>query len=511
MTQDRQIPIAKSGSALALSQMGLMLFNFIYTIYVVRFLSKPEYAVIAVLEIMFMIFSFSDMGLLEVASQQAPSALRRDGDETRALALMKCAFRYRTIALLLIGAIAVILAPYISSLLLKTTDYTWAIILLIPGAVARIVYETLLGIGRISDNYYPIAQWDFIGGILRIVLSILALLIFGFTGFLVGIVASIFIQVIGLGWRLRKYLFNDVKAAPFWPTFRYGIPFYTRSFFRFGYLQYDLLVVGAFLNPAALAGYSVARRFTKFIFLITESFQSPITYRLAELRNEPDRMQGSFFIKATRYITFIVVPLSILIVVLSPWLMQVLGGIKYKNDWPLLAIMALAQAAYAFYAVYAAAVFSRLKPKASLVLDGIVGGINFIAAPLLVIYWGKFGVAWGQILGFGIGITCALYLLRSLHVFKYDRSSLRLLVIPLSIAGSIIVIGQITYFQWWSVPVYAVIAGFAFILFMGRRLRDDDWEQIHLIVPSIFTSTISRVQKFFKNPQSENDYQQPQK
>ena len=75
MSQNKSTPIAKSGSAVALSQIGLMVFNFIYTIYIVRVLSKPEFAVIAVLEIMITVFSFSEMGLLEVAGQQATSDL----------------------------------------------------------------------------------------------------------------------------------------------------------------------------------------------------------------------------------------------------------------------------------------------------------------------------------------------------------------------------------------------------------------------------------------------------
>ena len=499
MSQNKPTPIAKSGSAVALSQIGLMVLNLIYTIYIVRVLSKPEFAVIAVLEIMITVFSFSEMGLLEVAGQQATSDLRKGRDKSRALALIKCAIRNRTIALIILGAISIILAPYISSLFLKTPDYTWAIIILIPGVVARIFYETLLGVARITDDFLPIAQWDFIGGTLRIALSILALLLFGFTGFLIGIVLSIFISVIGLGWKLRRYIFNNIKTAPFWPTFQYGFPFYTRSFFRFGYLNYDQLIVGALLTPAALAGYTVARRFTKFIFLITESFQHPITFRMAEIRHEPDKQQGDFFRKATRYVTFIVVPLSILIAVLSPWLMEILGGIKYKNDWPLLAIMALAQAAYAFYALYAGVIFSRFQPRASLILDGVVGGINFIIAPILILAFGKFGVAWGQILGFAIGITLALYMLRQLNVFRYDHSSLGLLFVPLLIASSIIFIGQASFSRWWSVPIYGIIAGTIFLLLMGRRLLDADWEQIHIIVPPIIKPVVRKFQSLIQD------------
>jgi len=504
MTNNKTTPIGKSGSAVALSQVGLMAFNFFYTIIVVRILSKPEYAVVAVLDIMITIFGFSEMGLLEVAGQQATSDLRKGRDESRAVSLIKCVVRYRTIVLVIMGIVAVFLAPYISKLFLKSTEYTWAIIILIPGTIARILYETLLGIGRITDNFLAIAQWDFIGGILRIALSLLAIPLFGFEGFLVGIVLSILISVIGLGWKLRRYIFNNIKSAPFLPTFKYGFPFYVRSFFRFGYLNYDQLIVGALLTPAALAGYTVAKRFTKFIFLIIESFQHPITYRMAEIRQEPEDEQGAFFKKATRYITLIVVPMTIIIVLISPWLMEILGGVKYQGDWPLLALMSLAQAAYAFYALYAGVIFSRFLPRDSLVLDGVVGGINFIAAPLLIIAFGKFGVAWGQIIGFLIGIILAIYMMRNMAHFKFDLTSIKLLVLPLLAAGSIIVLGQVAYPRIWSIPVYAIFGGIVFILLMGRQLTSPDWDQIYLTMPRFMQPLVRKIRFFFSTMSSKD-------
>ena len=165
----------------------------------------------------------------------------------------------------------------------------------------------------------------------------------------------------------------------------------------------------------------------------------------------------------------------------------------------MLAITALAQAAYAFYALYAGVIFSRFQPRASLILDGVVGGINFIIAPILILAFGMFGVAWGQILGFAIGITLALYMLRQLNVFRYDRSSLGLLFVPLLIASSIIFIGQATFSRWWSVPIYGIIAGIIFLFLMGRRLQDADWEQIHIIVPPIIKPIVRKFQSLIQD------------
>lgn len=494
-------PIAKSGSAVLLSQIGLLLFNLFFTVYFVRVLSKTEFAVITVLDILISIFGFSEMGLLSVASQQAPSKLQSNS-RAQALALAKCAFRYRSLVILLFGAITVVFAPSMSQLLLKTPEYSWAVILLTLGAMGTTWYYTLQGIAKIYQDFYLLARWNLVSGILRQALALLAFLFFGLPGYLVGTVASIYITMFGMGWSLRKTIFNDIPAAPFWPTFRYGFPFYIRSFLRFGFLQYDQLLVATLLTPETLAVYSVVRKLTKFISLITDSFQAPITMRMSALRDEPDKVQSGFFNKVTRYTTFITLPLCTLIALTSPWIMQIYGGEKYANEWPVLVIMTIAQAAYAFYGVYSGAVFASLKPWAILLADGIVGVTNMLVAPMLILGLEKYGVAWGQLLGYIFGILCARAMLRRRSDFNFDWNGLRLIGIPLVLASSLIVVGQALLLQWWSVPVYLLIAGLIYILVTGRRFHQEDWDQIRILVPEPLAPIYNRIRSLLQGATS---------
>ncbi len=488
-------PIAKSGSALMISQVGLSVVSVITTIFLARALSKPEFAMLAVLEILVSIFQFSEMGFVGVAVQQAPSKLNKEGQENDGLALIKGAVVYRTIVLLLMGAFTFVFAPFFSQLFLKNTDQTWAIRTLIPAAVGTVWLYTLQSVAQIKNDFYLIARWNFISGVLRAVLSILALIIFGYPAFLAAISVSVLISVIGFAWPLKTFLFNKVAPVPFGKTFRYGFPLYIRSFFRFGFTQYDQLLVATLLTPFDLASYNIARRLAKMVALVIDSFQTPVTIRMASLRAEDDTLQAAFFRKATRYTTFLFISFSMFMAAASPWIMRVYGGPKYTENWPLLAILALTQGVYSLYVVFSSAVFARLMPWAIMLSDGITGGVNFLLAPILISALGKNGVAWGQLLGFSIGILIAQLLLRGSQGFRFDWNGLGKIILPLVTACGLIVMGQLVYFTIWIVPVYILLGAAIYGFWMGRRFSDEDWDLIRTMVPAAFTPGFRKIQR----------------
>jgi O-antigen/teichoic acid export membrane protein len=491
-------PIAKSSSALLISQLSLAMMNFVITAYLLRLFSKPEVAVTAVIDILTAIFSFSTLGLLTVATQKGPAALTSGNDQAFAFSLVKCALLYQTIVLIVFGSLTFIFAPQVSQLFLKTSDYTWAIKLLVPGVIASVLFTSLQGVAQIKDDFYMVALWGFIAGILRPLLSIPAYWWVGFNGYLVGVVISFFIPVIGMGWGLRLFFLNDTAPAPFWSTFRYGLPFYLRNFLRFGYLQFDQAIVAIMLSPVALASYSAAHRFRKHIVIVTDAFQAPIGIRMNALNQEEEEVQASFFRKSTRYTTLLIIPITLLVAVASPWLMRIFAGAKYAADWPLLTIMSLAQAGYALYVVYGNAVFARFRPWATLLIDGVNGGLNYLIAPLLVLVLAQYGVAFSQVLGFAAGILCASFLLHRLPGYRYDWKTVREMWLPMLLACVIVGLGELLYLKWWSVPIYISIAVLVFALLVSRHFSAEDWSQFRVLIPTPFLPAWLRIEGLFQ-------------
>jgi O-antigen/teichoic acid export membrane protein len=500
MIETVQRPIAKSGTALLVSQLALLVLNLFLTAYVVRVLSKEELATTALVEILYFLFLLAEMGLMAVATQQAPSELVTSLDHSRAIGLVKAALYYPMILVLLMSALAFVFSVQVSELFLKTPDYSWAIRLLVPGSVGLYLYYAMQAVAQIKQDYYLIARWNFLSGIMRHIFSIPGYWLFGFPGFIVGVTISCLIPAIGLSWPLRGFFLNRVPIARFQPTFRYGIPLYFRNILRFGYTYLDQILVGIFLTPSALASYNVAHRLRKNVHIAIESFQMPMALRMVALRQDPQETQDAFLNKSIRYTDLMIVPVVVLAAAASPWLMSVFGGPKYAADWPLLAILILGQAGYALFNVYSAAVFARLAPWATLTVDGLNGGINYLLIPALMVGIQQYGVALGQLIGFLAGIAMGRYLLSHLSGYKPNWSSLRLIAIPLILASSIIIVGQVLFFTWWSVPIYLLVAGILFTWMFSRRLAEEDWSQIRTFIPGALLPAWQKIERLLHRP-----------
>jgi hypothetical protein len=129
-------------------------------------------------------------------------------------------------------------------------------------------------------------------------------------------------------------------------------------------------------------------------------------------------------------------------------------------------------------------------------MDGLVGGINYLLAPIFLVNLGKYGIAWGQILGFTAGIGLAHYLLRGKAAFQFDWGSLKTLGMPLIITSAFIVTGRFLFTAWWGMPMIAALAGLLFAYLALRRISEDEWGQIMSISPQSLVPIIQKVQRW---------------
>jgi hypothetical protein len=76
------------------------------------------------------------------------------------------------------------------------------------------------------------------------------------------------------------------------------------------------------------------------------------------------------------------------------------------------------------------------------------------------------------------------------------------MVLPLLAAASIIILGQVTYPRFWSIPIYALFGGIVFILLIGRQLTSPDWDQIYRTVPGAVQPLVRKIHLFFRRVSS---------
>jgi O-antigen/teichoic acid export membrane protein len=461
--------------------------------YMLRVLSTTEIAVVAVFDIIATFCSLSDLGLLTVAVQQVPSRLKANRKDTDALALIKCSLLYQSMVLVVFGLLLFWCAPGVSQLFLKTTDYSVCIRILIPGALASTWFTFGKYLAQINEQFTLVSFWNFIDGVSQLVLGVIGFVFFGFRGYLCGIVVSKVIPLVGILWPNREFILNNSGVASFRQAFRYGFPFYIRSFLRYGFMQFDQTIIGIMLSPRTLAAYSVARRFAGLINMSIESLQNPILVRVLSMREDPTERLREFAEKAMRYTLFIVSTLCIMLASGSPWLIRLYGGEKYAGEWPLVVLLCVAQMGYASYGLWGIYVFALRPPWATLLLDGVIGFVNYICSPVFLYLMGRHGIAWGQIIAFAVGTITAVCLTPRRLNIRLDWKLIRTLAVPLLIFCTILIAGQLIYFSMWIFPLYCGLALYAFVATIGPRLSVGDWEKLSLIVPGVMIQPLKRV------------------
>jgi hypothetical protein len=125
-----------------------------------------------------------------------------------------------------------------------------------------------------------------------------------------------------------------------------------------------------------------------------------------------------------------------------------------------------------------------------------VGVVNYLSAPVLIAILGQYGVVWGQVAGFGVGVWVAGYFLRQIPELRFDWAALQLLAFPLAMAVALVVIAQFTFFRLWVAPIYYLLAAGLFFWLIGKRLNSSDWEtlrgicppRLHLAMQKVFAS-----------------------
>jgi len=481
--------LVKSALKMIGSQYCLSIFNFFCYMYLFRVLSHIEIAIIAIFEILTSIYGFSELGINSVMIKFCPSRLKADHDRDKAFGLIKLTIYVQGFILFWMVTATIYFAPFISSQFLKTDAYSWTIFIIAPGSALTILFTTLRGIAQVNERYSLIAKWIFLAGVLKQSIAIPCFLIKGFKGYIIGITCASIIPVIGLGFSIRHLLFNPSPVAPLWKTFIYGTPLFIRSFMRYGFKELDQTLIGLLLTPELLATYSVARRFINYLNQIIGFFATTIMVRSLSLIDKPLTEMQNFSRQAMRYFYIIIIPVCICFSLASPWLMTVYGGSKFYFGWPILSLMAICQILYSFISILSIYVFALRLPKTTLLLHSSIGLFNYCFSPLLIINIGVYGVIFGQMISFILGIFVATYMLRSYNI-SIHWSELSILVWPLILSVFVVLTGMYLSFNLWLIPLYFMIASVIFIVTLSKKLNDNDWEHIRDVCPQKITPSI---------------------
>lgn len=489
--------VFSSGLKVLGAQAAVSLVSVGFTIFLARVLTKTEFATFAVYGILTAsIDMLVNLGLETMVIQTAPSMLKGHHPE-QGMAIMKTTLLSRCIMTVVLGCSVYILSGHISLWLLKTPEYASLIRWMAFGTIFSSVFQCLQLLGQAAQEFGGLSVQTVITNLFQRLLAISLYFAMGLEGYVIGLSLGPLVGIVGMLLVLRDYLFNGVRPAAWGPMVRYSFPYYLRGFGRYGFWQADQIVVGLLLTPEILAAYSIARQFANYLRIGIEAFLTPVMTKVAEMReSDKERLQRAFW-KVSRYLSLGVMPVCLTVALISAWLLELYGGNKYRDAWPILVVLSLGQLAYYVSSLYGLYVYALGRPRDLLLLDVFGGVSNLLLSILIVSLIGEAGIAWAQLLAFSLMAIAAKKILSLSMEVHFDTRTFSTLTAPLLLAGGVMVLGLVFYSRLWAVPIYVIVAGAIFVVTLSLCLNDDDWAQIRGVIPAGWSTMVDGAEKLF--------------
>lgn len=156
----------------------------------------------------------------------------------------------------------------------------------------------------------------------------------------------------------------------------------------------DLMMVGFFLNPAAVAVYNVATRVTNYMEVPMSGIAQVIYPKIALANSNGSKVEvGALYEKSVGVIVALVLPLVLLVLGLSEWVVILVAGKAYASAAPLLNILVIAVMIKPWSRLFGITLDAIGKPQLNFALLGLGLVLNIILNTLFISWWGLQGAA----------------------------------------------------------------------------------------------------------------------
>ena len=480
---DYSIRSMRDSSKLIGAQAVISIFSIFYFIIITRLFTKIQLASLAVLGIMCGIAAMvTGMGLNATCIQKVPELIAKD-ERKKACALIKASIFIPLALSLLIAGIVYFTSTKISQTFFKSSDFVMLIKIMALGTMIYKLYECLSHTLRAVQKFGKVSIANVMNNIGGRLIALPLYFVLGIKGYIGGLIFAQGLIVLYMVYHLKEYLFFSSGLHPIKELVHYSLPYYGDGFVRFGTMQADQLIIGVFLKPELLATYYVARRFFDYLQLYIDALLGPIVPKIAELKTQGMEIVQKAFTKTSRYLSFSLIPVSLLIAAISYPLLRIYGGDKYIGATPVLALLSVAAIAYGLYSVYAINVYILGKPIERFKQESVSSFLNVALGLGLVIPLNIFGLAIARLFSLSGASLFSRHLLKKLSKTRFDILALRQTLIASLLMAIVIITCQLFYYNTFVVPVYIMLGITVYLFFFCRILNRDDIELIRGFLP----------------------------
>jgi len=477
-------------------------FSIISLLFYTRILKQDEFALIPVVMILGeLCYTFSSLGMDLSVVRKMPALLETDRESALSLAR---SYIWGTILISIVFcAIIILLSRPITLYLLKDVEKESLIPFFIPIIATRVWVLILSFIMRGTRQFVQLSTLMFSTSVLAPLLIITCYYFWNVKGMLLGMALGRVPPCLIATWLQRDVIFGKVSWKAMKNNIHDSWPFYAESYVMYGFRFADQWVVGLFLTPYDLAVYYVPRLFFDRIMMLVDSPHSVLMSTLSQASAKGMDAVKSGLAKANRAHIYLFVPLSVLLIASSYYIVDLLAGPRYHAGTVPFIILAVFYLIKATICPLSLGVIVLGKPHQRLQSVIVQTVTLLLALPILTYAFQLNGVAASRVAGAAAMAIVSWYILRRIVHVPTDIKALNSILFPCLL---LLLVGggpQFFFYHRLIVPVYLIIGAVIYICIFLTNISADELKTLAQILPSKLQWLVvaaNRLQSILKKP-----------
>jgi len=334
----------RSGFYLFLGQVLSTIILAVSSILVARFLGPTLYGQYTLaLVTPQLLFLFTDLGISQGIIKFTAS-LHVRGKLKHAIKVVKYGFIIRLSTGIIISALNFIFADSFATILLQRPELTFYVritsISILFQAIYSTVNSTFVGLDKTEYNAFLTNLQAASKALISIVLVVLGFGIYGaIIGHIIGYVTATASGMLLLMVILRRLLQHESRVidnsdnskSGIKNLLQYGLPLYL-SILLTGFVPlYQNIILAFFANDIDIGNYRAAINFTTLLTMFSIPITTALLPAFSKLNSTRDSKLGTFFELANRYTSIVVIPLTLVMIIFSKEIVELIYGSNYTS------------------------------------------------------------------------------------------------------------------------------------------------------------------------------------
>jgi exosortase len=379
-----------------------------------------------------LLYLFADLGIGQGVTKFA-AGLNAKGELNRLTKMLKYALILRAAVGIALFIINYAFADLLASTVLNSAELAFYVRLASVSILFQVIFSTatsaFVGLDKTEYNVLATNIHALAKSILSIALVLLGL---GVAGAITGHVASYIIAaavgafILFIVLRKKQDPKNDQNAKDDLKTLmKYGAPLYI-SLLLSGFISfYQGFMLAIFTTTADVGNYKAATNFATLLSVVSIPITTALLPAFAKLDSSTDQKIKRFFKLANKYTAALVLPITVLIIMYSTQIVQIIYGLEYQTAPQFLATYCLIYLLVGLGYLTLTSFFNGLgETKTTLIISLIGFVILAVLSPILTRAYSVQGSIIAILIASTAGIAYGSYRARRKFHIEFDTRSL---------------------------------------------------------------------------------------